>query len=352
MTNVISDVSQKKFETELKIRDISLSIFPPGIEFNDVDISKKISPNEFMEAELGKIGIYLGLIEMEEKNITLGEIKISESYIKYVGPEKNEELKEIDRKIIDQIFKVPDQLPIRLDTVVIENTKIFYNYDLLEAKRLKLYKKDKSFITRFHLAHIKPHKDALHTIDEIWGDGEISKNDISIYRVKIQQDVQTVLIKGKIKDYYKLKSASAEINGEMNVYLPNILNDLLPKSESVVREGSGRVGFKLNYKDENLQGDADIFLKEVDSIFVTASEIRSTLKIENDKIKISRLKLENDNESLDLLSPVDVYDFEKKKIPAILLEVNAKIGLKTMKRIIPAMLDVLQNKPSEFVRIL
>jgi translocation and assembly module TamB len=322
MTNVISDISQKKFETQLKIRDISLSLFPPGIEFNDVDVSKKIAVNESFEAEFGKIGIYLGLIELEEKNITLGEIKISDSYIKYIGPEKTEELKEIDKKIIDKIFKVPDQLPIRLDSVVIENTKLFYNYELLEAKRVKLYKKEKSFITRFHLAHIRPNKDALHTIDEVWGDGEISKNDISIYRVKIQQDVQTILIKGKIKDYYKIKGASAALNGEMNVYLPSILSDFFPKHEQFVSEGSGRIGFRLNYDKENLRGEADIFLKEIDSRFITASEIRSSLVIENSKIKISRLKLENQGESLDLLNPVEVYDFEKKKTPDILMSVN------------------------------
>jgi hypothetical protein len=44
--------------------------------------------------------------------------------------------------------------------------------------------------------------------------------------------------------------------------------------------------------------------------------------IENGKIKISRLKLENQGESLDLLNPVEVYDFEKKKTPDILLSVN------------------------------
>lgn len=40
-----------------------------------------------------------------------------------------------------------------------------------------------------------------------------------------------------------------------------------------------------------------------------------------------------------------------KRIP-ILLEVNAKIGLKSMDHIIPALLDVIEDKPSEFVRIL
>lgn len=40
-----------------------------------------------------------------------------------------------------------------------------------------------------------------------------------------------------------------------------------------------------------------------------------------------------------------------KRIP-ILLEVNAKIGLKSMEHVIPSLLNVLQNKPSEFVRIL
>lgn len=42
--------------------------------------------------------------------------------------------------------------------------------------------------------------------------------------------------------------------------------------------------------------------------------------------------------------------FEKRN--PILLEVNSKIGLKSMEHLIPGLLDVLQNKPSEFVRIL
>jgi hypothetical protein len=40
-----------------------------------------------------------------------------------------------------------------------------------------------------------------------------------------------------------------------------------------------------------------------------------------------------------------------KRIP-ILLEVNAKIGLKSMEHVIPGLLNVLQHKPSDFVRVL
>lgn len=324
MTNIISDISEKRFKTELKIRDMSLSVFPPGIEFNDVDVVKRIDTDHYVDAEFGKIGIYLGLIELEEKNITLGEIRISDSYIKYIGPENKDELKEIDQKLIDKIFKIPDQMPIRLDTIIVENTKIFFNYDMFEAKRLKLYKKDTSFITRFHFAHIRPDKKSTHTIDEIWGDGEISKKNISIHRVKIQQDVQTLLIKGEIKDYYKLKGSKADLNGEMNVYLPNLLSNFSPSDKLQINQGSGRVGFRVSYSQGEIKGDADVFLKEIDSNIISATEIRTLLKLENSKIKVNLFSLENTDESLDLLTPFEVYDLEKHRFPEINLSMDAK----------------------------
>ena len=323
LTRVITDISEKKFDTELKVRNISFNLFPPGIELNDVDLFKKISETEYLEAELGKVGIYLGLIELEEKNIALGEIKVSESYIKYVGKESDEEIKEIDQKIIDRIFKAPALFPIRLDTVLIENTKIFFNHDLLEAKRFKLYKKDKSFITRFHLANIRPTKESDFILDEIWGDAEITKKDINIYRIKIQHDVQAALIKGKVSNYSKLKNASAELNGEVNAYFANLMNEFMPTMDKVIfDDGSGRVGFKLKYSEQLLSGTADIYIKDLDSNILKASELRSLIKFENGKVSVDKLNLENHDENLRLVNPVTIYDFNKKEVPTLKLSVN------------------------------
>lgn len=323
VTNVLTDISSNQLQAQLKISNFSISVFPPGIELNNVEISKKFSADERFEAQLGRIGLYIGFIELEEKNITLGEIKVSDSYIKYTAPQSKDELKEIDRKIINKIFEVPDLLPISLDTVIFENTKIFYNFDLLELKRLKLFKKDKSFITRFHLANIKPKEDSNLMIDELWGDGEVTKKDINIYRIKIQQDVQSMLIKGKIKNYFKLKGASAELNGELDIHLPNLFSENHQLEKLKVGNGSGRASFKIQQNENGLSGEVDLFLKELESNFVTAKEIRTILRLKENKISIDRLKLVNDEESAELLKPEVVFDLEKKKSPSLSLLLRA-----------------------------
>ncbi len=83
----------------------------------------------------------------------------------------------------------------------------------MDARRLKIFKKGKDFIARFHLSNIKPFADKDFSVDEAWGDLEISRSSIEIYRLKVLHDVQTLLLKGKITNYPRLKGADADLNG-------------------------------------------------------------------------------------------------------------------------------------------
>jgi hypothetical protein len=56
VTKIVTDISQKRFDTKIKVKSFSLSMFPPGVELNRVRIIKKISDVENFEAELGRIG--------------------------------------------------------------------------------------------------------------------------------------------------------------------------------------------------------------------------------------------------------------------------------------------------------
>ena len=86
VTKIVTDVSQKKFQTQVKVKSFTLSVFPPGLELNKVSVKKKISDVEEFKAELGKIGFYISLIELEEKKLTFGEIRIADSHIHYTFP--------------------------------------------------------------------------------------------------------------------------------------------------------------------------------------------------------------------------------------------------------------------------
>lgn len=312
VTRIVSDVSEKKLQTKVKINSFSLSVFPPGVELNRVKINKIISEKESFWGEFGTIGFYIGLIEVEEKKLTFGEIKVKDSYIEYTSPESQEVLKEIDQALIKQVFSVPDQAPVRIDTLIVENTKIVLNHELLEARRIKIFKKGDAFITRFHLANLKPSPDSDFTIDEVWGDGEIDKKNINIYRLKIQHDVHTLLLKGKVNEYYKLKLAEANLNGEIQVHLKS-LNQELDLPEMVeLKNGSLRSGFNITYKNQDLNGSADIFIEDLKSSFLHAAELRSVVSLDDKKLSVTKLSIIQNQQKVILKEPVVVFNLQNQ----------------------------------------
>ena len=147
VTRVISNISERKAQTKVSIKSIGISVFPPGVEFNRVRINKVLGPQSAFDAEFGKLGFYVSLIEVEEKKLTFGEIRVDDSVINYTYPEDDNKppLTEIDSKIIEQVFDFTEKTPIRVDTFLFHNAKVFANHDLFEARRLKIFKKGKSF---------------------------------------------------------------------------------------------------------------------------------------------------------------------------------------------------------------
>lgn len=312
VTKVVSDLSRRKAQTDVRIKNFTISVFPPGLELNRVRVKKKISDVENFEAELGKIGFYISLIEVEEKKLTFGQIRVADSSIKYTFPKKDEELKEIDKAIIDKIFELSEKAPVRVDTLLIENSLIFANHDLLEARRLKVFKRGDSFTARFHVANIKPSPEVDFTLDEVWGDAEVNRNDVNIYRLKVQHDVQTLLLKGKVKNYRLLKNSEVALNGEAQLHLKSFDRDFELPEFIDVKNGFAKIGFNIQYLNKELSAKSDMVLTDLQSNLFHADELRAGVEFEDNKITVTKVDLNNKKEKLKLLAPVQVADINRK----------------------------------------
>ena len=91
LSKVLSDIIYKKTSTEIVLERVDLNLFPPGIEIKKIDIYKKISDVELVESQIGSLGFYINFYELEENKISLGEVKIEDTYIKYLFPKKPDE---------------------------------------------------------------------------------------------------------------------------------------------------------------------------------------------------------------------------------------------------------------------
>lgn len=351
VSRIVSDLSERKLQTEVNIKNFSISVFPPGIEMNQVTIKKEITTQEKFEAELGRIGFYISLIEIEERKLTLGEIRVSDSVIKYISPPKDEELKELDQEQINSIFTLSNNTPVGVDTLLLENTKVIINHELMEARRVKIFKKGDSFITRFHLANIQPLAEREIRIDEVWGDAEVSRKKINLYRLKIQHDVQSLLLKGSVSNYHKLLGSDIDLVGEAQVNLKSLDNQI-PLPEIIkIKDGNVRTSFSVKALEQKVSAAADLYLQDIDSSLLKAEEVRSVLSLENNQITLKQLSLKNQKEKLTLLNPVIVADLKLKtflKQPMEALVEN--LDLNNALSILSPSLDVLKGSLNGVVK--
>lgn len=345
VSKVVTDISEKRFKTEVKVKSVSISVFPPGIELNQIKVNKVISDVERFTGEFGTIGFYIGLIEIEEKNLTFGEIRVSDSYVEYTSPKKDEELKEIEPALIEKIFTAQDRLPIHIDTVTVENTKVVLNHELLEARRIKLFQKNDSFIARFHIANIKPSPESDFMIDEIWGDGEITRDKINIHRLKLQHDVHTLLVKGSVKDYYKLLGSEASLNGELQVHLESLKNMMELPELLQIKQGSARASFSVNYKEKDVTAKADVYVEKLRSKFLNSDEIRSVLSFSDKKLFINKLSHSYKKEKVELEEAAPIFNLGDKSYLTKPIHVSIQnLSLNNALRILGPKLSVLKGE--------
>ncbi len=314
-SKVISDIAKRRYATKIEFKTIELSFFPPGLEIIQVKVQKKIGKDDSLFSEFGKIGFYVGLIEFEEKKISLGEILIADSIINYQYQDKNEPpVERIEKEDIDKIFNFQNQLPVRVDKLQIENAKIILNHEIVEAKRLKILKQGQNFMTRFQLANLKPLKDKDYLIDEIWGDVEIGKKDLKIQRIKVQHNVHSFLVKGKVKNWPALKNSELKLVGESSVFLANLKNDFTFPESIKIQNGFAHLGFRMELRDQKISGNIDTSITDLDSNILTATQIISSTKIEDNMVSLTKLSIINKNQKLFIQDISNIFDLKSNKI--------------------------------------
>jgi translocation and assembly module TamB len=311
-TRVLTDVSQKTLETKIGVKSISISLFPPGIELNQVHGKKQFSKDKIIEVEFGKLGFYLGFFELEERNLILGELRASDGFIKYIGPEDQEEIKELDKEIIDKIFEIPRNMPIRLDNLLIENSTFQYNQDFFEIKRVKVLTNNHFYRTRLHIANIRSSLNPNMPLDEIWGEADIYKTKVRIKSLKLQHDVQTFFVNGLIKNYSKLKGLEANLKGDFQLYLKNLESMMQLPEVLAVKKGMVASSYNLSLKEENITGSLEVKINELESGVVFADELTASLSINNKILNLDKLNLRYGSENLKLLNPVSIYKFSNR----------------------------------------
>lgn len=348
LSKILSDIVYRKASTQISLERIDLNIFPPGIEIKKIDLAKKISDEESVEAQVGSLGFYINFYELEENKISLGEVKLEDTYLRYTFPKTPDEPlpEKLDQKLINRIFDFSQFGPIRIDTIVLQNVRSEFNKSSIEVKRLKLVRYPHTFRLKSYVANLEIEEAAPLKIDGIWADIDIGREDLNIHNLRLHQDTHEVKINGSIKQYPLLKKASGEIHGDVKIDLVGLKRQVQLPELIYFDSGSTDLQFNLKYK-EKISGDYVLNLENLDSSFFQLSKLQAKGDIDNNTVQVKELEINHQDESIKIVRPFTAYRMEDRKIlPDRIFGEVKNLSLNNSLRILGPSLQVLKGKLS------
>lgn len=346
LSKVLSDIVYKKTSTEIVLERVDLNLFPPGIEIKKIDIFKKISDTESIESQIGSLGFYINFYELEENKISLGEVKIEDTYIKYQFPKKPDEPMpdELEQKLIDQIFDFSQVGPLRVDTIVLQNVYGEFNQNTLDIKRLKIIRYPKTFRIKSYIANVAIEDSTPFRIDGIWADIDIGRKDINIHNLRVHQDTHEAKVNGFLKNYPKLKNAAAELNGDVKIDLPGIKRLIQLPEVISFQDGTASTQFKISY-DSQFKGDYVVDIENLNSSFLKLDQLSAKGDIASENITVNSLELNYQDESLRTVKPFSLLQINGMKfLPDRVLAEVKKFSLNNAISILGPSLQVLKGQ--------
>src|SRR5690606_19074617 len=252
---------------------------------------KKISDEEYVWAELGLVGIYLNLIEIEERKISFGELKVSHAVIDIKLNEKKSDrpTKEIPQEVIEKLLHTVKTLPFHVDTMLLENILINYNNREINLKRFKIFEEDEKLTSRFHVSNLGVIDNIK--IDEIWSDLHFDRKNINIQRLRIQHDIHHILLRGEVIDYPKLETAKVSLKGDSKLYLNATHRQLeLPKFINI-SDGVASILFSLEYEKDKYEVSSELFVEKLRTNLIDAEELRAGVNFKDGVLKVDHFQL-------------------------------------------------------------
>jgi translocation and assembly module TamB len=350
ITKIATDIAEKKTKTKVKIDSLDFTVYPLGITLNKVAVQKS-AENLVINLELGEINLSLNLMEIEDQRISFGEMKFKDAFFHIDSPETSQELKELPKKWIDELFKYPEVLPLAIDTITLENVGVNYNKLGFLVKRLKLFKEDSKFKVRLFLANVENSELSDISIDEIHSELEIDRKNIELQKLKINKDTHSITLFGDIKNYRLLKNAEVKISGDSDIYLPGIKN-LFSQNLLDINSGKLQGQFEIEYEKEQIRSQLKLMIKNADTNLIVADEIQTEIAIENKSVWVNSFTLKDKSGIIKLNEKIKVYSNLHKRFEMGRINLNANsIDLKNALRFLGEKRNLISARASGNLQI-
>lgn len=308
LSKAITEVSSKQFNAKVRFNSVSVRFFPPGVALEGVRFHYT-KDGTTIESQAGELGVAFNYNVLRGKKTRIHEIFLREGWAKIVIP-KSEKSGEHPW---DQIQNELEKLPVVIDAVVIEDSRIEGMGVEVDISNLEVIVGTKE---------IKINGE----IKDLTGDGIPQRLDLASMEAVLKRDVLeleklTILQKrsrimgtANLAQWHDVDKMALSANVKSEIYIADIkeLIDLDPvEFYNGFLFADGEASWS---KAKGPQATMNLKLKDFESNVLHAKQIVGKVRTQGDTLIAEKFVMTNNEEYAEILQSAAIWDQSKKQL--------------------------------------
>lgn len=343
ITKIVRDYLKGTQFEGVEFEKISLNAFPPTLVVKSISASY-YDGGKYIDIILDDINLEFIPDEIFSDKISFSTLKLNRGSLA-IRQKENQPLKTSKITLKEILDYAVDKIPVRFASLEINQTDINYNEEyLVYLNQLKIYRGLKSFDVYIDSPEVKLANLSEITLENITLEAKLEGEKIDINKLNLIVNDQEMSIEGSITKPLQEESRgfSLAIDGKVDV---TVLNSF-PKVKSIGEFESGLIDIKGEFtKKKQIYGSFAVSGKNLLCDYVKASSLNAKIIYKESGIYIDKAEIYDDDGSVKLERPFELYSFEKKEFVNDIINVNASsFPMKSALRYIKGIVEPLYGR--------
>lgn len=331
----VTNFLKKKINSEVKMNNVALMLFPPGIAVNGLEFKNFKKKGFSFNVSIDEAEVIFDLFKSTREKIGIKRLEISEGDIKVTADINSGKSEKSDYNT-NTILEIAKDVPVT--EAILNNIDLKFNQYQGHIKFSKIINIEKNIFSEIFLY---PQIENI-PMDALLVSARLIKDKIIVENIKVESNGNVLNANGEVKgDIVNNPIIKAKFKADVKLeshYLYHNLNDFHKLSGDLLIDGTFDYSEKFNVK-------SSLKVKNISSDYFFADSIKIDTHFDENKVSIKNLYLNEGTGKLKTNNEFIVYDFNTKKIMPEKVDISVeKIKLNTALYILRKSLKPLKGE--------
>lgn len=344
MSEVISQLIQKKTEAKIAFESSQINFFPPGVRLLKLKVEGLKVEDKKVHAQIDSLMVNLEILQLFGKKLKISNLNLENFIIDFSEFEREKfnllnlksESNSTQKISWNLIQNIKNKFLVDLNKVSFDRGYILFKEERLKIKKLALGLGSENIDLNFEIGQIPtglllPTLNRLN-VNNIVLKGSLTPDRVEDFLLSIEADLIKVQIKGEAQDYFSEKpklSLNTQVEGDLSI----LTKFEVMREVGHFKKGQVNLSGLITGRYPEIEMSSKLRLQNVESSIVHLDHSIVSFEYSSEELRIMSAEFKYAQGNAELVKPFTLYSLKKKEfIPGVITLQARKFDLENALR--------------------